>query len=208
QPERQPDSMALPRWLSMEIFGPHPSPRARSPLRIRVLEEAADRIAGALQPVGWGGRLRSRLPRRQPLARETAVADLGQDLFHRRAHRGAYHARAASAVAEARGSTDAPAHSLHPVPLEQLRGEPELLDALQVRHPLRIAGVDQGLEGGAGERVHAAAEDRLLSEQIDLYFVAHGGLEQTGAGASDGGAVRARSHVSLAGSVAMDRIEG
>src|SRR5439155_4002607 len=80
---------------------------------------------------------------------------------------------------------DAVAHVIEPALVDQVDDELDLVDALEVRHLRRIAGLDEGLKTGLDERGQSAAEDRLLAEEIGLALVLEGGFDDAAARPAD-----------------------
>src|SRR4029079_6344160 len=67
----------------------------------------------------------------------------------------------------------------------QVDDQLQLVEALEVSEARVVAGVDQRLETGLDELARAAAEDRLLTEEVGLDLVLEGRLDDAGAGAAD-----------------------
>jgi hypothetical protein len=59
------------------------------------------------------------------------------------------------------------------------------VQALEVGHLGRVAGLDQRLEASLDQRRDAAAQDGLLAEQVGLGLVAERRLDDAGLGAAD-----------------------
>src|SRR5438034_232500 len=73
------------------------------------------------------------------------------DVPNRSSKAKAAHPQAAGEVAILGGVGDAVAHVVEPALIDQIDDELHLVDAFEVRHLRRIAGLDQGLESGLDE---------------------------------------------------------
>ena len=124
-----------------------------------------------------------------PAGGEGAVLDLGQDLLHRRPDVVVDDPRAADVVAVLGGVADAEAHEVEAAAVHQVDDELELVHRLEVGQLGLVAGLDEGLEGHLDQRGRAAAEDRLLAEQVGLGLLGEGRLEDAGPGAAEGAGV-------------------
>src|SRR5690606_2184820 len=71
----------------------------------------------------------------------------------------------------------------------------------------RVTGFDQRLKAGADQLNQAAAENRLLTEEVGLALFLEGRLDNAGATAADGGGVGKRDVKRIARGVLMDRNE-
>ena len=103
-----------------------------------------------------------------PLARELARLDVREDLPHRLAGLLADHALAAGHVAVLGGVGDRVAHALDPLLVHQVDDQLQLVQALEVGEAGVVARLDQGLESGPDELGGAAAQHRLLAEEVGL----------------------------------------
>src|SRR5690606_5638370 len=122
---------------------------------------------------------------RDPLARERAVLDLLEDLLHARADVVVHDARAAGHVAVGGGLADELVHLAQPAFVEQVHDQLELVHALVVRDLGLVTGFHQRLETGDDELRGAAAEHRLLAEEIRFGLLRERGLDHAGACAAD-----------------------
>ena len=78
---------------------------------------------------------------------------------------------AAGHVAVLGGVGDRVAHPLDPLLVHQVGDQLQLVQALEVGEARVVAGLDQGLEAGPDQLGGAAAEDRLLAEEVGLALV-------------------------------------
>ena len=143
----------------------------------------------------------------QPLLRERAVLDLGQDLAHAFAHAFVHDPRTAPVVAPLRGVRDRVAHPGQAALVDQVDDELELVQALEVRDLGLVPGLHQRVEPRLDERGDAAAQHRLLTEQIGLGLLLERRLEDARSSGSDAGAVGERSAERGARSIMLDRDE-
>ena len=139
-----------------------------------------------------------------PLLGELARLDLAEDLLHRRPRLLADDPFAAGHVAVLGRVGDRVAHSLDPLLVHQVGDQLQLVQALEVGEARVVAGLDQGLEAGADQLGGAAAEDRLLAEEVGLALVLEGRLDDRGAAAADPGGVGEDEAVGVAGGVLVD----
>ncbi len=79
------------------------------------------------------------------------------------------------------------------------------MQALEVRDLRLIASFDERLEPGLDQRTDAAAEDRLLAEEIRFGLFRERRLDDAGARDADGLAVGQRQVAGLAADVLVDR---
>src|SRR5215218_116728 len=140
-----------------------------------------------------------------PLAGERAGLDLGEDAGHLRPGRVADHPRAAGVVAVLRRVGHRVAHPGQAALVHQVDDQLQLVEALEVGDLRLVAGLDQGLEAGLDQRGAAAAEHRLLAEQVGLGLLLEGGHQRPGAGAADRAGVGLGQVPGLAGGVLGDR---
>src|SRR5207248_2437941 len=134
-----------------------------------------------------------------PLARELPRLDLTQDLLHLPLRLVAHHARAAGVVAVLRGVGDGVAHVGEAALIEEVHDQLHLVHALEVRDLRLVAGFDERLEGRLDQVRDAAAERRLLAEEIRLRLFLEGRLDHARARAADAPAVRHRDVARLGG---------
>ena len=116
---------------------------------------------------------------------EAAVLDLGEDLLHGLAALGVDDARAADVVAPLGGIGDGVAHVGQAAAIDEIDDQLELVQALEVGALGLIAGLDQRLKAGLDERADAAAEHRLLAEEVGLGLFLVSGFKHSGARAAD-----------------------
>ena len=108
---------------------------------------------------------------------ELARLDFVEDLLHRRPRLLADHPFAAGHVAVLGGVGDRVAHPLDPLLVHQVDDQLQLVQALEVGEARVVAGLDQGLEAGLDQLGGAAAEHRLLAEEVGLALVLEGRLD-------------------------------
>ncbi len=120
-----------------------------------------------------------------PLLSEGAGLDLGQDLLHGLAGLVGDHPGAALVIAPLRGVADAVAHVVEAALVHEVHDELQLVQALEVGDLRLIPGLHQGLEAGLHQLADAAAEHRLLTEEVGFRFLGEGGLQHAGAGAAN-----------------------
>ena len=116
-----------------------------------------------------------------PARRERPALDVGQDVLHRGLGP-LGHPRAGDVVAVLRGVADAEAHEVEPAAVHQVDDQLQLVHRLEVRELRLVAGLDERLERRLDQRRHAAAEQRLLAEQVGLGLLLERGLEDARAG--------------------------
>ena len=100
--------------------------------------------------------------------------------------------RAGDVVAELGGVADAEAHEVQAAAVHQVDDELELVHRLEVRELGLVAGLDERLERHLDQGRRAAAQDRLLAEQVGLGLLGERRLEHAGAGAAEGPGVGER----------------
>ena len=142
-----------------------------------------------------------------PLLREAAALDVGQDVPHRLLD-ALGHARAAHVVAVLGRVADAEAHVVEAAAVHQVDDELELVHRLEVGQLGLVAGLHERLEGGLDEGRDAAAEERLLAEEVGLGLLGEGRLEDAGAGAAEAAGVGHDPGAGRAGGVLLDGEEG
>src|SRR5664280_2849086 len=103
-----------------------------------------------------------------PLFGVDAVLDLLEDLPHLAARRLGHDARAGRVVAVLGRVADRIAHVIQAAAVHEVHDELQLVQAFEVRDLRLVARVDERLKAGLHERGRAAAEDRLLAEEIRL----------------------------------------
>ena len=118
------------------------------------------------------------------LAGEAAILDAREDDLHRGLRLGGDHLGAGGVVAVLGGVGDGVAHLGHAALVHEVHDELHLVEALEVGHLGRVARLHERLEAGVDERRHAAAEHRLLAEEVGVRLVLERGLDDAGAGAA------------------------
>jgi hypothetical protein len=121
----------------------------------------------------------------EPLPGERAALNLFQDAPHLGAGFLRDDARAPGVVPVFGRVADGVAHELQAAPVHQVDDQLELVETLEVGHLRPIPRLGEGLESGLHQRGDAAAEDRLLAEQISLGFLTERGLDHSGPGTPD-----------------------
>src|SRR6266545_2862029 len=134
-----------------------------------------------------------------PFAGERPRLDLAEDAAHLGPDRLVDHPRPAGVVAVLGGVRHRVAHPRQPALVH------EVDDQLQLVQALEVGDLDQGLEAGLDERGRAAAEHRLLAEQVGLGLLLEGGDQRACAGAADRPCVGLGQVPGLAGGVLGDR---
>ena len=140
-----------------------------------------------------------------PLARELARLDLPEDVLHRLAGLVGDDPLAAREVAVLGRVGDRVAHPGDALLVHQVDDQLELVQALEVRQPRVVAGVDERLVAGADQLGDAAAEHGLLAEQVGLGLVLEGRLDHAAARAADALGVGERELLGGPGGVLGDR---
>jgi hypothetical protein len=80
------------------------------------------------------------------------------------------------------------------------------VEALEIGHFGGVAGLDQRLEARLDEVGKAAAQHRLLAEQVGLALFLEVGLDDAGTTAADARCIGERDVMRIAGRVLMDAI--
>jgi hypothetical protein len=142
---------------------------------------------------------------RDPALRVLPAPHIVEQLLHRAARVVGDDLRAAGVVAVLGGVADRVAHVVQPALVDQVDDQLQLVEALEVRDLGLVAGFDERLEAGLDERAHAAAQHRLLAEQIGLGFLGERCLDDAGAHDADALGVRQRQRARLARRVLLDR---
>ena len=112
--------------------------------------------------------------------------------------------RPADVVAVLGGVRDRPALLGDAALIHQVDDQLELVQALEVRDLGLVAGLGQRLEAGLDQLRRAAAQHRLLAEQVGLGLLGERGLDRAGAGAADGLGVGQGERQGVAGGVLLD----
>ena len=141
---------------------------------------------------------------RDPLGRERPVLDVLENCLHGAADVVVDDPRPGDVIAVLRGVADREPHEVEAAAVHQVDDELELVHRLEVRELRLVAGVDKRLERHLDERRRAAAEDRLLAEQVGLGLLGEGRLEDAGPCRADRPAVRQDAVAGGPGLVAMD----
>src|SRR6266508_1789365 len=124
-----------------------------------------------------------------PLAGEGAVLNLAEHLAHALADVLVDHDWAAGVVAVLGRVRDREAHVREAALPHEVHDQLQLVQALVVGDLGLIAGLDERLEAGANELGHAAAQNRLLAEEVSLGLLREGGLDHPCAAGSQRGPV-------------------
>ena len=90
-------------------------------------------------------------------------------------------------------------------PKYQVNDQLEFVQAFEIGHFRGIARFDQRFEPGLDQRGRAAAEDRLLAEQVGFAFFAEIGFDDAAATAADAAGVGQGDVMRVAGRILMDR---
>ena len=143
-----------------------------------------------------------------PAVGEAAVLDLRQDLPHRGADVVVDDARAGHVVAVLGRVADAEAHEVEAAAVQQVDDQLQLVQRLEVGQLGLVAGLDERLEGHLDERRDAAAQHRLLAEEVRLGLLGEGRLEDAGARGADAVGVGQDARAGRAGRVVVDGEEG
>src|SRR5690606_19110882 len=107
----------------------------------------------------------------------------------------------AGQVAVLRGLADVAVHLGHAAFVQQVDDQLELVHAFEIGDLRLVAGFDQGLEALHDQFGDAAAQDRLVAEQIGLGLLGKARRDQAAAGAADTVRIRLRPRQRLAGDV-------
>ena len=89
--------------------------------------------------------------------------------------------------------------------IDQVDDQLDLVQTLEIGHFGLVPGLDQRLEPHADQFDQAAAQHRLLAEEVGFAFLAEVGLDDAGPAATDGGAIGQADFHRLAGGVVVDR---
>ncbi len=140
-----------------------------------------------------------------PLAREAAGLDVGQDTLHRGPHFLRHDLRAPGVVAVFGGVADRVPHELHPAAIHQVHDQLQLMHALEIGDLRRVSRGRERFEAGLDQRGDTAAQDGLLAEQVSLRLLAERRLEHARTGAPDPGGIGERIGQRVAARVLMHR---
>ena len=125
-------------------------------------------------------------------------------------HAGVYDDGPARVVAVFGGVAHGVAHVLQAALIEQVDYQLQLVHALEIGGFGLVARLDERLEGALDQLGDAAAEDRLLAEQVGFGLFLERGFENAGARAADAARIRqahavgAAAHVLMHGEKARD----
>ena len=120
-----------------------------------------------------------------PLFREVAGLNVGQNLLHRLARLVADNLLSARQVAVLGGVRDRVAHAAQSTFVDQVHDQLHLMQALEIGDLGRVAGFHQSFETLLDQRSQAAAQYCLLAEQVALGFFLESGLQNAGASRAD-----------------------
>ena len=143
-----------------------------------------------------------------PLAGERPVLDLAEHLAHLGANVLVDDAVAAREVSVLGRVGDRPAHVREAALPDQVDDQLQLVQALVVRDLGLVARLDERLEAGSDQLGRAAAEHRLLAEEVGLGLLREGGLDHARATGAERGPVGERELERLAARVLRDRDHG
>ncbi len=115
------------------------------------------------------------------------------------------HPRPGDVVAVLRGVGHAEAHEVEPAAVHEVHDQLELVHRLEVRELGLVARLDQRLERRLDQRRHAAAQQRLLAEQVGLGLLLERRLEDAGPRGADAPGVGERPGAGRARRVLLDR---
>src|SRR5258708_11635884 len=142
-----------------------------------------------------------------PSARVPPAADVLEHVLHFLARLLGHDARSTRVVAVFRGIAHRVAHVVEAALINQIDDELQLVETLEIRDLRLIARLHQRLEAGLDERAHAAAQHRLLAEQVRFRFLGERRLDDAGSSDADGLCIRQRELLGLPGGVLVDRDE-
>ena len=141
---------------------------------------------------------------RDPARRERPALDVGQHVLHRGL--GALgDPRAGDVVAVLGRVAHGEAHVVEPAAVHEVHDQLELVHRLEVRELGLVAGLDERLERRLDERRHAAAQQRLLAEQVGLGLLLERRLEHAGARRPDPAGVGEDAGAGRPGRILLDR---
>src|SRR5215831_13337893 len=140
-----------------------------------------------------------------PVLDEAARLNVAEDALHLSLGFRRYYARTGDVFAVFGGVGDRVVHVGDAALVDEVDDQLYFMDALEIRHLGRIAGLDQRLVAGFHQLDQAAAQHRLLTEQVGLACLLEGGLDNAGAAAADRGRIGQAEIVGVAGHVPVDR---
>src|SRR3954466_12707117 len=116
-----------------------------------------------------------------PVAGELARLDVGQHPLHLGLGLGRDDARAGDVLAVLGGVRDRVVHVGDAALVDEVDDQLDLVQALEIGHLGRVAGLDEGLVAGLDELDEAAAEHGLLAEEVGLALLLEARLDDPGA---------------------------
>jgi hypothetical protein len=141
-----------------------------------------------------------------PVAHEAAGLDVGQHRLHPRLGLViGQDARAGDVFAVFGGVRDRIVHVGDAALIDQVDDQLHLVQAFEIGHLGLVAGLDQRLEAHADQFHQAAAEHRLLAEEVGLAFLPEVGLDDARPPAADGRAIGQADLQRLARGVVVHR---
>src|SRR5215475_14703596 len=161
-----------------------------------------DRVLGAHAAHGLEAGLAG-LALGDPVAGEAAGLDVGEDALHLLLGLVGDDARAAGVVAVLGGVRDRVAHVGDAAFVDEVDDQLHLVQAFEIGHLRRVAGLNQRLVAGLDQRREATAEHDLLAEQVGLALLLEAGLDDSGAAAADGAGVGERDLQGVAAGVLL-----
>src|SRR5256886_5809697 len=173
---------------------------ARPQRRTDLLDLPIDVLTEEPLVVGAAGRVFA-----DPLARELAALHFLEHLAHLVLHALIHDAGSAGEIAVLGGLADELMHLGEPALVQQVDDQLQLVQALVVGDLGLIARLHEGLEALHHELGGAAAQHRLLAEQIRLGLLGEGGLEHSAARAAGAVRIGERAGVRPAARILGDR---
>src|SRR5450756_3160579 len=139
-----------------------------------------------------------------PHAGPGPILDLLEDLLHVLPNVGVYNLWTGGVVAHLGRVAHGVAHHLEAAPIDQVHDQLHLVETLEVGGFRSVAGFHQGVEAGLDQFGDAAAQHRLLAEEVGLRLLTEGGLQDAGPGAADALAVGKGHILGATGSILVD----
>src|SRR5690606_26164291 len=136
------------------------------------------------------------------------VLDVGQAFLHGGTGFAGNHARTGHVLAVLGVVRDRVVHGGNAAFVHQIDDQLQLVQALEVGHFRRVAGIDQGFKAGLDQLDGAAAEHGLFAEQVGFGFFTEVGFDHAGLAATVGGSVGEGDVLGLAGLVLIDSDQG
>src|SRR5579875_1744748 len=174
---------SVPAFIDEAVLG---DPRHH---RAQLLADLLDSVFGGPAPerleAGLAGGVLE-----HPFAGEAARLDIFEDPLHLGADMGVDDPGTARVVAVFGGVRYRITHIGDAAFIDQIDDQLDLVQALEIGHLRRIAGLHQGFVAGQDQRAEPAAQYRLLAEQIGLALFAKRRLDDPGAPAADRRGVR------------------